>query len=115
MTATAAPALPLLRDSRGDLLRARTFSATAVHTPKPENPGRTLCGGGVALLSEFTCEGAAGSYRDWENDPQRGRQVTGCPEHGMSKGLHRTDLAACAGPDPQLCLRCEVSVARRSR
>jgi hypothetical protein len=51
---TTAVAAPLL-DSQGNLLRARTFSATSIHTPRPGNPRLTLCGGRVMLTSEYEC------------------------------------------------------------
>jgi hypothetical protein len=114
MTYATSPA-GLLLDSRGELLRCRTNSATAIHTPKPEDPQHTMCGGWVRLNSEFACDGADGSYRDWDNDPQRGRTVQGCPEHGMEVGLHQVDMTMCAGDDPQLCVRCEASLAKRQR
>jgi hypothetical protein len=100
---------PLIRDSKGDLLRARTFSATSIHTPKPEDINRTLCGGWVSLTSEWECKGPDQSFRD----DSTGQDVRGCREHGMEHGLHQSYLTLCAGPDPQLCKRCERSVARR--
>jgi hypothetical protein len=86
-TNTAQAGTGLLLDSRGELLRARTFSATSIHTPKPEDPSRTLCGGRVMLLSEYLQDGE----------------------------LFQVDLTVCAGADPQLCKRCEASVAKRQR
>jgi hypothetical protein len=94
MTATQSAKL-LLLDSKGELLRARSFSATSIHTPKPEDPARPLCGGRVMLCSEFECESR------W------------CEHEGPQ--LHQADLTICAGADPQLCKRCERSVARPQR
>ncbi|HUZ53107.1 MAG TPA: hypothetical protein VMU94_11340 [Streptosporangiaceae bacterium] len=88
--------MELLRDSAGELLRCRTLSATSIHTPKPEDPEKTLCGGRVMLTSE---------YRLDEQDEKHG--------YGKAGELHQADLAICAGSDPQLCKRCEVSVAKR--
>jgi hypothetical protein len=74
---------------------AKMMAVTSIHTPKPEDPARTLCGGRVVLCSEFEC-----GARDCEHEgPQ----------------LHQADLTICAGADPQLCKRCERSVARRQR
>lgn len=89
---------PALIDSRGQLLRARTFSATSIHTPKPSDPTRTLCGGKVWLASEYVCEGAAERY--------------GCDEHAEPTA-HQVDLTVCAGGNPELCGRCEKSLAVR--
>lgn len=97
MTATS----PLHRDSRGNLLRARTFSATAIHTPHPDDIDRTLCGGTVRLTSEWACEAEA-----------RGETCNYTNQHN-DNGLHEADLTICAGADPQLCKRCEQSVAKR--
>ena len=99
MTATAAP---LLLDSYGNLLRARTFSATAIHTPNPDKPAKTLCGGWVSLLSEWECNGT----------PEDPCMYAG--EHN-GNGRHTFDLTVCAGSDPQLCIRCERSAAKRQR
>jgi hypothetical protein len=89
---------PLLLDSKGELLRARTFSATSIHTPKPEDQARTLCGGRIVLPSEYECDGSNSRHCEHE-DPQ----------------LHQADLTICAGANPQLYKRCERSVARRQR
>ncbi len=90
--------MELLRDSAGQLLRARTYSATSIHTPKPEDVTRTLCGGKVMLRSEYTCS-----------------QYTkvACQEHPDQDGFHQVDLTICAGSNPELCIRCEKSVAKR--
>jgi hypothetical protein len=95
---TTQRAKPLLLDSKGELLRARTFSATSIHTPKPEHPARTLCGGRIVLPSEYECDGSNSRHCEHER-PQ----------------LHQADLTICAGANPQLCKRCEKSVARRQR
>ena len=89
---------PLLLDSKGDLLRARTFSATSIHTPNPENPAKTLCGHQVRLTSEYALT---------ERDEKLG--------YGKAGELRQVDLTICAGADPQLCGRCERSVAKRQR
>lgn len=89
--------MELLRDSRGELLRARTFSATSIHTPRPDDRWRTLCGGRVILHSETPCE-------------QYHRDQKPCGD-----GPHRNDLTVCAGDDPQLCKRCEASAAKIQR
>jgi hypothetical protein len=90
--------MELLRDSRGELLRARTFSATAVHTPRPDDRSRTLCGGRVILLSEYALTG---------DDEEQG--------YGKAGELRQADMTVCAGDDPQLCKRCEASVAKIQR
>ena len=90
--------MELIRDTTGQLLRARTYSATSVHTPNPDRPGKTLCGGRIMLLSEYTCS-------SYSNEP--------CTEHPAQDGHHDVDLTVCAGSDPQLCIRCEQSVAKR--
>lgn len=89
--------MELLRDSHGELLRARTFSATSIHTPRPDNKWRTLCGARVILLSEHACE-------IWHRDKKP-----------CGDGPHQNDLTVCAGDDPQLCKRCQASVARIER
>jgi hypothetical protein len=50
------------------------------------------------LLSEYTCS-------SYSNEP--------CTEHPAQDGHHDVDLTVCAGSDPQLCIRCEQSVAKR--
>lgn len=90
--------MDLLRDSRGELLRARTFSATAIHTPRPDNRWRTLCGGRVSLLSEYALTG---------EDERQG--------YGKAGELRQADLTVCAGDDPQPCKRCEASAAKIQR
>lgn len=90
--------MELLRDSRGELLRARTFSATAIHTPRPDNKTRTLCGGRVAGLSEYALT---------EDDERQG--------YGKAGDLEHPDMTVCAGDDPQLCQRCEASAAKIRR
>jgi hypothetical protein len=92
---------PLLRDSRGELLRARTFSATSIHTPRPDDPYRTLCGAQVMLFSESPCGPAYGCVKE-----------PGARCEASGDGYHQFDLTICAGDNPQLCKRCEITVRK---
>lgn len=100
MTTSTRTKTPALTDSYGQLMRCRTFGATSIHTPKPADPSRTLCGGRVAALSEWPCSGTDEKpcqYLEQHND----------------HGNHQADMTVCAGDDPQLCIRCEKSLAAR--
>jgi hypothetical protein len=52
------------------------------------------------LFSQYTC----GQY-----------SKVACTEHPAQDGTHDVDLTVCAGSAPQLCKRCELSVAKHQR